>query len=367
MPNSQIPAILTPKSLLLGKTLASGWLLYERIDPSKDSTGGNFGVGYKASKDGQIAFVKAIDFVDALKSADPVVALANLTSLVLFERDVLSYCAEHGMSKVIRFIGHEYISSDGSTDPMKQVSCLIMESGDDDLRRLVGANGLSSCAWNMQVMRDVSQAVAQLHKGGIVHHDIKPSNVISFGAKTYPQKDMKVADLGRVVRREKAGPFDSGWWPGDRQYCPPERWYGGIRGAIPQGWNNSREAADAYMLGSLLVYLYTGTSLQSLVIKHISPAFLPGNWTGDYNGDLLPVLVDAHARVLSEYLLPQLTPEVADEIMEIAKNLTHPDPCKRGDKKARTQGHQPLGIDRIQQRFALLARRCAAIERGRKQ
>lgn len=366
MPNLQTTALLTPKSLLLNKTLASGWLLYERIEPTKDSTGGNFGVGYKASKDGQLAFVKAIDFVKAMESAERLDKLAELTAIAMFERDVLAYCTNNGMSKVIKYLGHEYISSDGSTDPMKQVFCLIMEAGNDDLRRLIGANGLSSCAWNMHVMRDISQAVAQLHKGGIAHHDIKPSNVISFGEKTTSPKEMKVGDLGRVVRKEKVGPFDSGWWPGDHQYCPPERWYGNIRGAIPHGWNNSREAADAYMLGSLLVYLYTGVSLQSLVFSHISPAFLPGTWTGDYNGDLLPVLVDAHARVLSESLLPQLTPEVADEVIEIAKNLTHPDPCKRGDKKARMQLQNPLGIDRIQQKFAMLAHRCVAIERGRK-
>lgn len=356
----------TPKSRLLGKTLASGWILTERIDPSKDSTGGTFGVGYKATKDGKIAFVKAIDFVEALNSADPMNELVKLSSIVLFEKDVLAYCSSKGMSKIIRYIGHEYISFDGSTNPMSRVSCLIMEAGEEDLRMLVSANGLSSCAWNIQVMRDVSQALAQLHKGGIAHHDIKPSNVISVSEESLRPKIMKVGDLGRVVRQDQSGPFDSHSWPGDQQYRPPERWYGNIPGAIPQGWNNVREAADAYMLGSLLVYLFTGTTLQSLVMGHIPNGFLPGQWGGGYDDDLLPVLFDVHARVLKEHLLPQLIPEVADGIMEIARNITHPDPRKRGDTRARKQGHQPVGIDRIHQKFTHIYLTCAAIELGRK-
>ena len=92
----------TPKTQLLGLTLASGWTLVERIDPTQDSTGGSFGVGYKATKENQIAFVKAIDFVDALKAQDPAAALFKLTAIASFEKDVLAYCAARGMSKILR-------------------------------------------------------------------------------------------------------------------------------------------------------------------------------------------------------------------------------------------------------------------------
>jgi len=353
----------TPKTQLLGLTLASGWTLVERIDPTQDSTGGSFGVGYKATKENQIAFVKAIDFVDALKAQDPVAALFKLTAIASFEKDVLAYCAARGMSKILRYIGHEYVSAGGSSDPLSRVSCLIMEAGEDDLRRLVNTNGRESCAWNLQVMRDVSQAITQLHLGGIAHQDIKPSNVISVKEKNLKgTQSMKVGDLGRVVRKDQIGPFDLHIWPGDSRYCPPERWYG----FVPAGWGDAREASDAYMLGSLLVYLFTGTTLQSLVMTYIPVNFQPGQWTGGFDEDLLPVLLDAHARVLNEHLLPQLIPEIADEVIAIARNLTHPDPRIRGDMKARRQLGHPVGIDRIHQKFVALSLRCAAIERGRR-
>lgn len=107
-----------------------------------------------------------------------------------------------------------------------------------------------------------------------------------------------------------------------------------------------------------------GSPIQPLVIKLIPQGFLPGQWGGGYDDYLLPILIDAHARVLKESLLPQLLPQVSDEIMAIAKDLTHPNPNKRGDTRARKQGHQPVGIDRVFQKFTLIALRCAAIERG---
>jgi hypothetical protein len=146
MPNSQLSATCSPKHLLLGKTLASGWTLTERIDPTNTSSGGMFGVGYKATKDGKLAFVKAIDFVEALNAADPIAEITKLSSIATFEKDVLAFCSDRGMSKVIRYVGHEYISFDGTGNPLSRVSCLIMEAGEEDLRRKVSANGRASCS-----------------------------------------------------------------------------------------------------------------------------------------------------------------------------------------------------------------------------
>ncbi len=354
-----------PKDSLLGMTLSSGWTLVEKLVPSTGSTGGNFGVGYKATKGAAIAFVKAIDFTAAISAVDPIQELGNLAAEANFEKDVLAYCSERNMSRVMRYFGHEYVSADGSSNPLSRVSCLIMEAGERDLRRLVHANGLSSCAWNLQVLSDVGMALSQLHGGGIAHQDIKPSNVIEVIQKEGKnQRTMKVTDLGRVVRKGTTGPFDGKQWPGDSRYSPPERWYG----YVPPNWSDARDAADAYMLGSLLLYLFTGLSLQSLVFSIIPDPFKPGpgGWTGRFDeDDLLAVLSDAHAKVLNDSLLPSLTPEIADRIMAIAVELVAVDPAKRGDKRARRQHGQPVGIDRIQQKINNLAKIAAAIERGR--
>jgi serine/threonine protein kinase len=353
--------ILTPKYQLLGVTLASGWTLVEQLQKPHGLSGGNFGVGYHATMGDRIAFVKAVDFVEAMRAPDVLAKMQQLTNEAQFEREVLEYCTSKGMSKVIRFIGHEYYASN-PIDPLSRVSCLIMEAGDKDLRRLVHMDGLSTCAWNMQVMRDISQALAQLHKGNIAHGDIKPSNVIAANTDA---TEMKVGDLGRVVRNDKSGPFDSMRWTGDLNYTPPEAWYGNIPGAMPTGWNNTREATDAYMLGNLLVYLFTNASLQSLVMNEIPSGFKPGEWRGNYDDNLIAVLIDAHSKVLNKYLAPELDGDMKDAVMAIARDLTHPDPVKRGDKRARSHIHKLVGIDRVYQKFESLAARCAAAARIR--
>lgn len=351
----------SPKSQMLGVKLASGWTLIELLQKPHGLSGGNFGVGYRATMGGRNAFVKAVDFVAAMSAPDPMARMGELTSETLFEQEVLEYCTSKGMSKVIRFIGHEYYNC-APPDPLLRVSCLIMEAGDKDLRYLVHTDGLATCAWNMQVMRDISQALAQLHKGNIAHGDIKPSNVI---ATSVAATEMKVGDLGRVVRSDKPGPFDSMRWTGDSNYWPPEAWYGNIPGALTTGWNNTREAIDAYMLGSLLVYLFTNASMQSLVVKEIQSGFEPGVWRGNYDDNLIAVLIDAHSKVLNKYLAPELDGEMRDAVMAIARDLTHPNPVKRGDKRARRHINDLVGIDRIYQKFESLATRCAVAARVR--
>lgn len=357
------PVVLSPKHSLLGLTLASGWSLDEMLLAAPGSTGGTFGVGYHASRGEEQAFVKAIDFWDALNAPDPFAELGKLTQMNLFERDVLSYCMSHRMTKVLRYIGHEYLWVGDQTNPMNRVSCLILEAGTTDLRRLVTNNGLAGCTWNMQVLSDVTLAVAQLHRREIAHQDLKPSNVIAFGG-TSPgsASQMKVGDVGRVVRKNAVGPYDSFDWPGDRRYSPPERWYG----YIPPDWCDSREAADAYMLGSLSFYLFTGTPLQVAVINELPTPFRPGVWTGKFDQDLTPVLTAAHTTVLQRELQPLISPEVVDLVMGIIRSLTDPVPESRGDSRARRQLGRPVGIDRIQQRVAAVAATCAAIERGRR-
>lgn len=396
VPVGSVPATpkLTAKDHLEGMTLASGWTLVERLKPSPGSSGGNFGAGYRAMKGDEIAFVKAIDFVSALREADPLAALGKLIAEATFEKDVLAYCSERGMTKVLKYLGHEYISSDGTDNPLTNVSCLIMEAGDQDLRRLINVVGAPPCAWNLQVMKDVSLGLAQLHGGEIAHLDIKPSNVISFrnsvgvspsgvpagtagipaalsaaaaptvaipSLKVKDFKAMKVADLGRVIRKNQAGPFDNRRWPGDTRYQPPERWYGNV----PSDWNDSREAADAYMLASLIVYLFTGATLQSLVIPKIPVAFLPGNWTGGYDQDLKCVLADAHAKVLHDHVRPLVMKEISSEMMAVLQSLAEVDPLKRGDTKARRQLGRPVGMDRIYGKISAMAATAVAVERGR--
>ena len=360
---STVPTtVLTPKSQLLGKTLASGWMLVEQFAPAKHSTGGNFGVGYKAKRGDEIAFVKAVDFVAAVSAADPLLALQSLVAEATFEKDVLAFCADQKMSRVLKYLGHEYFNPGDPAELHKRVSCLIMELGSDDLRGMVHKTAVRTFTWNLQIMRDVALALTQLHKGGIAHQDIKPSNVISVdGATGVADSHVKVGDMGRVVRRDTPGPFNAMPWPGDGRYMPPERWYG----YVPPNWTDAREASDAYMLGSLLLFLCTGTSLQILAYQNIPDPFKPGVWMGAFDQDLLAVLQDTHDKVLTNHLTPTIPVPLQDEVMALARALTNPNPLERGDARARRQVGRPVGIDRLHQKLLALAARSAAIDRGR--
>lgn len=353
-----IPPV-TPAYQLEGITLASGWHIVSRKDPSSNSTGGTFGVGYIAEKDGKRAWVKAMDFVDAITAKDPMQQLAKLTHEANFERDALATCDRHRMSKIVQLIDHETIALRGSTDPLQRVYCIVMEHGEDDLRGRVHAINDLPASWSLGVLRDVSLALDQLHSRGIAHQDVKPSNVLAMSKMESEETNMKLGDLGRVVRKDMAGPWDRLPWPGARHYAPPERWYG----FHAPDWTDEREASDAFTLGSVLFFLFTGTTLQLQMVSHIPPPFRRDQWMGGFSDDLIDVLRHAQSKAIANNLLPNLPAKYADRIVDLARQLTDPDPRKRGDRRARRQAGRPVGLDRFHQRFRALALEARVDER----
>ncbi len=353
-----MPSSSTPKDTLLGMSLPSGWKLIEQMKPGKDATGGNFGTGYKATRGNDVAFVKAIDFVEALSSSDVFARLQQLLDEATFEKDVLEFCTANRMHRVIKFLGYEEIHVGDRANPLNRVYCLIMELGQDDLRRTFNRDGIKNCTWNLSVAEDIALALAQLHGRGIAHQDVKPSNVISVAGIDDNGK-VKLSDMGRVVRRDLGGPFNGHSWPGDLAYRPPERWYG----YTPNDWNDAREAADVYMLGSLMVFLFCGTSLQSLVMQKLPDQFKPTNWRGGFDDNLLAVLDDVHMRILHEQFRNALPETLAESVVQIVISLTRPDPKLRGHIRARQEIGRPVGIQRLQQMIASVAARSRVLDR----
>ena len=119
---SPMPATpLSPASLLTGQTLPSGWKLVQQLAKLPGGSGSNFCVGYIAEREGKRAFVKAIDFVKALKATDPIAELGKLTSLATFEREAMELCEAQNLSRLIRLISFEYVNLDPTMNPMNQV------------------------------------------------------------------------------------------------------------------------------------------------------------------------------------------------------------------------------------------------------
>lgn len=182
---------------------------------------------------------------------------------------------------------------------------------------------------------------------------MKPSNVILVGELGQREEAMKLGDLARSVRKGHTGPFDGLTWPGDKTYMPPEKWYG----YKSSQWNDDREAADAYLLGSLAVYLLTGVPMNTLLVNEVPEAFKPWNYRGDFDDQLIDALTLAQGKAIALSVADHLPALVKDEFLVLLTELTNPNPAKRGDRKARLQGI--VGIDRYHQKFLRLAERLA--------
>lgn len=348
----------TPADHLEGVVLESGWVIGPKVLKKIGASGANFGICYTATRGNETAFCKAVDFRKAFSESDFLAAVSELANHAIWEKEVMEYCGEHGLSKIIRLLDHQYVLLPAAQgDVTKRISCLLMEVGDGDLRNELNLKLSPSTSWKLYVMRDVALAIDQLHRKGIAHLDVKPSNVIAVGNGSSARASMKLGDLGRVVRKGLAGPFDAQIWPGDPNYRPPEKWYG-LRSAQ---WNDEREAADAFLLGSLLVFLLTGIPMSTLLYHEIPEPYRPGIYRGDFDDALMDVLVRAQSQVIATYVTSTLPTQFADELLLIITELTDPNPRRRGDKRARAQGI--VGIDRYHQRFLRMAMRLEHMEK----
>src|SRR6266478_4429470 len=85
-----------PAYKLVGLTLENGWRVISMHKGTDGGTGGKYSVCYHIERDGQKAFLKALDFSRAAdnKELDFPRALQALTFAFNFERDVLRMCAE---------------------------------------------------------------------------------------------------------------------------------------------------------------------------------------------------------------------------------------------------------------------------------
>jgi Protein kinase domain len=189
--------LLTAAEQLRGRTLKGGWRVLDRIEMSPTATGGRFSVCYLAeSETGQKAFLKALDFSEALDAPDPARALQAMTEAYNFERDLLAKCGDRNMDRVVRAIDDGSIRIDGAPAG-GVVQYLILELADRDVRLHLAFAGQVDLAWKLRSLHHIATGLMQLHSAGIAHQDVKPSNVLVF-----EQKTSKVGGFGtRCLRR----------------------------------------------------------------------------------------------------------------------------------------------------------------------
>lgn len=331
--------VLTPAQQLEGKVLDGGWVVGKMVDISPGTTGGHFSSGYLVeSRNGRKAFLKALDYSKALRSADPARALQSLTEAFNFERDMLEMCKDRRLDRVVRSITSGKAEVGGAQGGVVQY--LIFELADNDVRKHLDTSARFDLAWALRSLHHMATGLLQLHRIGIAHQDLKPSNVLIF------DKTSKVSDLGSAAHSGFI-PTEDLTIPGDDSYAPPELLY---KYCHPE-WNVRRFGCDAYLLGSMAVFFFTRMSMTSLIVAEMHEQHKWYNWTGTYK-EVLPYVREAFGVAL-QHISGQVPPQLRGEVVEIIRQLCEPDPDLRGHPRGRTRG--PLTLERYVSKFNVLA------------
>lgn len=158
-----------------------------------------------------------------------------------------------------------------------------------------------------------------------------------------------MADLGRSYHHRLNSPTDDCEVPGDVTYAPPELLYGHIH---PE-WRVRRIACDLYLLGSLVVYLYTGVSMTHLLLTRVDTIHHYSRGA-DYP-EVLPYLQHAFAQILREFK-EKLPPTVGAEVTAAVSQLCDLRPTSRGHPKNARFGGNRYSLERYISLFDRLAR-----------
>lgn len=120
----------------------------------------------------------------------------------------------------------------------------------------------------VEIMLSIARGVQAAHERGVIHCDLKPSNVL-LSSKGEP----KVADFGIAVRTGEGAPrsgTEDGRQPlGSLAFMPPERYQGTETRASTN--------ADVYALGGMLFWLLTGALPNGSTIAEIQERLARSN------------------------------------------------------------------------------------------
>ena len=319
------------------------------VNRPSTATGGRFSVGYHVRhRDGFDAYLKALDFSGALQDQDPSRALEEMTVAYNFERSLLQICRERRMSRVATPLADGAVTVPGFGE-YGRVMYIIIELASGDIRTHRDTIKDLDLAWCLRSLHNTAVGLSQLHRTGIAHQDLKPSNVLVF-----PANGSKVADLGRASHRGRPSGVDGLQIPGDTGYAPPEQRY---------GYHFSSEferrfAADIYHMGSLLFFHFAGVSAASATIAKLAKTIGMRSYSTSFIEDVtywetafFSALDDLRADITDN------ADDLTDQIIEIARCLCAPDPLKRGDPRNVRDGFNQYGLERIISRLDRLAKR----------
>ncbi len=344
---SEVSTIATASAAqsLAGMRLDRGWTVTELVPRRDRGTGGRYSVSYLAVHDsGARGFLKALDYSRAFTAPDRVLELNRLTSAYLHEVRLLYRCAAKRLRRIVRAIDKGQVSVPGF---QIGVDYIIFERAERDLREQIDIVEQIDDAWRLRTLHQIATGLFELHGSGIAHQDLKPSNVLQFS-----REDSRLADLGTSACRDMEGPYDNDTVPGTRAYAPPELLYS----SAADNWDRRRFGCDAYLLGSMIVYLFTGCNATALLINNLAKEHRHDQW-GDGFLSVLPYLRASFGAVLAQLTATFTVPLVSQELLTFVSELCEPDPTKRGHPANRNNKNNQYSLERYVSRFDNMAKR----------
>jgi len=336
-----------PAKYLVGKILNNTWKVENLRTKNPSGTGGNFSFCYNVINEatGDKAFLKALDFSGALKSKEPIKVLGLLSNVFDFEQSVLELCRDKKLTKIISLIDVGNIPpEDGSSIP---VPYFILELASGDIYEQLNFVNDIDHLLNLRTLHNISIGLFQLHRSGVAHQDVKPSNVLILDSAGH-----KLGDLGRADLRGQQTPYQSLPFAGDPSYAPPETHYK----ATHADWVFRRIASDAYQLGSMIAFLYTQQSMTALLKMHLHPQHNWNNWNQTYR-EVLPYLYVALEQSVDYFKDKVSDAELANDLGDLLFQLCDPDPTKRGFAKSASKRPTTISLDKYVSIFDRLHRK----------
>ncbi len=310
-------------SRLEGKTIGAWRILNKRIKTSDNS--GVFSSCYEVqnTENKEIGFLKAINYQYAFEVFKPgeisTDLLQALTANYNYEKDLLEFCKEKRMSRIVTAIAHGEYREGGEILP---VPYLIFETATESLKNIVSKEKLD-LAWRLGVIHGFLVGLSQLHQEKIVHQDIKPSNILIFGHKV-----SKLSDLGNATKHDRISPlWNKEAHCGDYTYAPIELLYC----YCSQEWDTRRLGADLFMAGGIITFLFTDSNFLTLLVASLPDIYKPFYFKGTFE-DVKPHLMRAYYKTIEE-VKGRIPASVRTQIIEIIEQLTHPIPEMRGIPK----------------------------------
>lgn len=325
-------AMENPASNLVGKRVGK-WTVEDKRHKDGVDDSGAFASCYKAtSENGETGFLKAFNYQYAFRAiGQSMDRLREMTERFTYERDLLNFCRDHGMRRVVSAIDYGEYQEPGEVP----VPYLVFEVASGSLKTIDHLEN-PDVVWKLRAFHGALAGLAQLHRGKIAHQDIKPSNILVFG-----QTVSKISDLGSAIQEGNRLAWDT---PDrvltDMRYAPVELLYG----HISQDWNTRRYGADLFMLGGLLSVMLTGSNVLSAILKRLRPEEHWSCFGGTYR-DILPSIQMAFHEALEDIRI-SLPKRIQHHVISILEQLAHPIPEERGNPEPHRKRVGQYGLDR---------------------